>query len=579
MQRSSDSNLELPVPTLEELNEAIKAGLPPPRSVRREKEISDTKAEAFDRVLDLKAIRAEKAHRNLNDFIREAWHIVEPKNPYVDNWHIGAVCEALEAVATGEIKDLLINIPPRHSKSMISSVMFQPWCWTKWPELRWIYASYSAALSTNHSTLARNVMASQWYRRYFGDKFSLVSDAVTEIKNNKTGYRLTTSVGGMATGRGGDIIVADDPHNVKEAHSDIKREGVLTWWDGTMSTRAEGDPKKLRRIIIMQRVHDQDLSGHVLEQGGYVHLCLPMEYIPKKQCQVPQIGFKDPRTEEGDLLNPKRFDKYWVDRQQGTNKYGQNPDLVRNMTSWTYAGQFQQDPVPLEGGMAKRKWFEQAFYKEHPSEIEQRASKLFMSWDMSFKDDEEAKGDTSYVVGTLWGQIGPSLYMIDMTRGQWGFNDSLKAFIKFCVDHPRAQEKLIEDKANGPAVMNTLRKKISGIIAVDTGNDSKIARYGSVLWLIEAGNVRLPDPDMFPDISWIETVLDELVRFPKASRDDIVDSSTHALIRFEKFTIDPDMFPTGVGEGNRFDHPTNWSADDNHAMRQDVIGHWGVERK
>ena len=421
-------------------------------------------------------------------------------------------------------------------------------------------------------------MISPWYRKWFGNAFELTSDAITEIKNNKTGYRLTTSVAGMGTGRGGDIIVVDDPHNVKEAHSELKREAVIKWWDGTMSTRAEGDPKDLRRIIIMQRVHDLDLSGHVLEQGGYTHLCLPMEYVPKKQCIVPAIGFKDPREKEGELLNKERFDGDWVDKQKGTNQYGGNPSLVRKMDSWSYSGQFQQDPVPLEGGMAKRAWFEKAFYSERPEEIEAKASKIFFSWDMGFKDEEEAMGDTSHVVGTVWGVLGPNIYMIDMFRAQVGFNDTLKAFQKLCHDHPRAQEKLIEDKANGPATMNTLRKKIPGIISVDTGADSKIARYGSVLWLIEAGNVRLPDPELFAkEYPWVEIALDELVRFPKASRDDIVDSSTHALIRFESFAIDPSMFPTKEPEGNRFEHETGWSAEDSYNFSDRDVWRLGSE--
>jgi predicted phage terminase large subunit-like protein len=246
------------------------------------------------------------------------------------------------------------------------------------------------------------------------------------------------------------------------------------------------------------------------------------------------------------------------------------------MDSWSYSGQYQQDPVPLEGGMAKRSWFEAAYYDETPicencmaqadciGCIYGKSHKVYMSWDMSFKGEPEAQGETSYVVGTLWAKYGPSFWMLDMFRAQIGFNDTLKNFLKWCKDYPRAQEKLIEDKANGTAIIDLLKKKIPGIIPVDTHNDPKEVRYGSVLWLIEAGNVRLPNPEVYADrMPWIEVALDELCRFPKGSRDDVVDSVTHGLIQFQETLIDPTMVPWGVGnDANRFGDPGQWSGDD-----------------
>lgn len=540
----------------------------------------------IDKVLDLKAIRAEKASRKLIHFIGEAWHIVEPKRPFVSGWHIEAVCDALEGVAMGHIKDLLINVPPRTSKSTVSTIMFNPWLWQREPGVRWITASYSAELSMSHSSKARKILTSPWYQKHYGHKVELINNAIKEIENSAAGYRLTTSVDGIATGRGGDIIICDDPHNVKEAHSDVKLKNVITWWDGTMSSRAEGDVRDLRRVIIMQRVHDKDLSGHVLRQGGYVHLNLPMEYVPKKQCIVPEINIKDPRKKEGELLDKNRFDVHWIDKRKGTNVGGQNPKLSRAMDSWSYSGQYQQDPVPLEGGMAKRSWFEQAFYDEDPMEIYEKSHKVYLSWDMNFKDDEEAVGDTSYVVGTVWGKIGPNFYLIDMFRAQIGFNETLKAFQKQVLDYPKAQEKLIEDRANGTAIMATLRNKIPGIIDVDTKNDPKTVRFGSITWLIEAGNVCLPNPDTQPKriAEWVNVALDELCRFPKGMRDDIVDSTTHGLVRFQEIMIDPWAVPTGVGEGNRFGDPARWSPDETQhigigSLDTEAVRDWGVRKR
>ncbi len=570
MQKSSG---RLPTPTIQEME-----NMGGPIKQKPQRTISEVQSRSVESVLDIEAIRAEKAHRNLHDFIQEAWHIVEPKRPFVSGWHIEAVCEVLEAMALGQIQNLIINVPPRTSKSTLSTIMFQPWCWTKWPHLRWITASYSAELSMSHSSKARKIMMSQWYRRHFDDKFDITNGAIKEIENSASGYRLTTSVDGMATGRGGDIIIVDDPHNVKEAHSDVKLRNVRTWYDGTMRSRAEGDIRELRMALIMQRVHDNDLSGHLLRMGGYEHLCLPMEYNPKAKCVVPAIDFEDPRTEDKEILDKKRFDIDWIDKRKGENIGGKNPTLIREMDSWSWAGQYGQDPVPLAGGMAKLEWFKKVFYDDDPLDIYEKAYKVFMSWDMNFKDDEEAKGDTSYVVGTLWGKIGPDFYLINMCRAQIGFNATLKAFQKMVIDFPKAQEKLVEDRANGTAIMATLRNKIPGIIPVDTNNDPKVVRFGSILWLIEAGNVRLPNPEKKGN-EWVKIVLDEVCRFPKASRDDIVDSMTHGLVRFQEVMIDPWACPTGVGENTRFAN-SGWSPDETHHLGNlDVVRNWGANRK
>lgn len=571
MQKSSDN---LPLPTIEEMGELSIA-----QRQKRHRTISEAQTGRLDNVLDLEAIRGEKAHRNLHDFIKQAWHVVEPKRPFVTGWHIEAVCDVLEAVALNQIQNLIINVPPRTSKSTISTIMFQPWCWTKWPHLRWITASYSAELSMSHSAKARKIMMSPWYRRHFADKFDITNGAIKEIENSVTGYRLTTSVDGMATGRGGDIIVVDDPHNVKEAHSDVKLRNVRTWYDGTMRSRAEGDVRDLRMILIMQRVHDNDLSGHLVRMGGYEHLCLPMEYNPKSKCVIPELDFEDPRTEDKEILDKKRFDIHWIDKRKGENIGGRNPNLIREMDSWSWSGQYGQDPVPLEGGMAKRIWFESVFYDSDPMEIYEKSYKVFMSWDMNFKDSEEAKGDTSYVVGTLWGKLGPDFYLISMYRAQIGFNDTLKAFQKMVKDFPKAQEKLVEDRANGTAIMATLRSKIPGIIPVDTNNDPKEVRFGSILWLIEAGNVKLPNPEKKGN-EWVETVLDEVCRFPKASRDDIVDSMTHGLVKFVEVMIDPWACPTGVGTNKHFMDSEQWSPDETHHLGNlDVVRDWGTKRR
>jgi predicted phage terminase large subunit-like protein len=220
-----------------------------------------------------------EGRQRLLDFVRGGWHVLEPGNPFVSGWHLDVICHHLEAVTDRQIRNLVINIPPRHMKSLAVAVFWPAWSWTFQPESRWIFASYGKSLASRDSRKTRRVIKSAWYQSQWGELVRLVpdQDQVTRFENERQGYRIATSVNGEATGEGGDFLVADDPHKVGEGESEAKRTRVLSWWDETMSTR-HNNPKTGCKVIVMQRVHDQDLAGHVLEQGGYHHLCLPARY-------------------------------------------------------------------------------------------------------------------------------------------------------------------------------------------------------------------------------------------------------------------------------------------------------------
>lgn len=211
----------------------------------------------------LTEIDREFAGRSLREFARQAWQIIEPSTPFVGGWHIDAIIKHLEAVTAGQIRNLLINVPPRHMKSLLVSVFWVAWEWIRWPERRWLYSSYAASLSIRDSVNCRRLIESPWYQQRWGDSFALTSDQNTKgrFDNNRSGYRLTTSVGGAVTGEGGDRIVCDDPHNVQEAESDSVRKGTLEWFDVVMSTRVN-DPKTAAKVVVMQRCHQQDLTVH-----------------------------------------------------------------------------------------------------------------------------------------------------------------------------------------------------------------------------------------------------------------------------------------------------------------------------
>lgn len=235
----------------------------------------------------LAEIDQERASRSLREFVRQAFAIIEPSTPFVPGWHIDAIIEHLEGITFGHIRNLLINVPPRHMKSLLVSVLWPAWEWIRFPERRFLYSSYAAQLSIRDSVKCRRLIESPWYQERWGDHYALTGDQNTKgrFENDRSGYRLSTSVGGAATGEGGDRVVCDDPHNVQEAESDSVRKGTTDWWDVVMSTRVN-DPRSAAKVVVMQRCHQRDLSGHLLEQGGWEHLRLPA-------CGIREAGLHD----------------------------------------------------------------------------------------------------------------------------------------------------------------------------------------------------------------------------------------------------------------------------------------------
>jgi len=415
-------------------------------------------------------------------------------------------------------------------KSLLVSVFWPAWEWIRCPERRWLFSSYAFGLSMRDSLKCRRLIESPWYQSLWGDRYALTVDQNTKSRfdNNRSGYRLSTSVGGAATGEGGHRIVCDDPHNVQEAESDSIRNGTLEWFDVVMSTRVN-DPKTSAMVVVMQRCHQRDLSGHLLEKGGWEHLCLPAEYEGSKR--VTSIGFSDPRTEHGQLLWPEQFGPKEI------------ADLKVNLGSYAAAGQLQQRPSPAGGGMIKPYWFNfwqppnanlppvivrmpdgtQRSVIAHPiAHVEEQAQ----SWDCSFKDL-----DTSdYVVGQIWGRTGSSFLLLDQVRGRMDLPATVKAVREQSKRWPNCCAKLIEDKANGPAVMQMIAHDIPGILAVNP-EGGKVARAAAVSPLIEAGNVYLPHPMFMP---WVADFLEECAAFPNGAHDDQVDAMTQFLLRWHK---------------------------------------------
>ena len=259
---------------------------------------------------------AEKARLSFRQFVIQAWHILEPGTPFVGGIDVDAICSHLQAVTDGRIPNLIINVPPRHAKSLLTAVFWPAWVWIDHPESRWLFSSYREDLATRDSVKCRRLIESPWYQQRWGDRYQMVEDQNQKhrFENNRTGYRVVVPMSG-GTGEGGDYVVVDDPHSVEQAESDAARIAAIDWWNGTMSTRLN-DHSNGHKIVIQQRLHELDLTGDLLMRGGYEHLCLPAEFEPDRRCRTSI--WTDPRTTPGELLCPRRFDNAALDSLKAT---------------------------------------------------------------------------------------------------------------------------------------------------------------------------------------------------------------------------------------------------------------------
>lgn len=482
-------------------------------------------------------VRAEKARRSLAEFVRQAWPIVEPAMPLAWGWHVDAICGHLEAVTRGDVERLCINIPPGHAKSILVSVMWPAWEWSTTPAERSLFASYSDGLAVRDSVRCRDLVESEWYVRSFrtdlegrrtwnmkGD-----SNAKDWFQNDRTGFRVSLTVGGASTGHRGNKVAVDDPHNVRTASSALEREAVIRWWDVAMSSRFN-DMRAQKRVIIMQRLHEGDLTGHVLAQGGYEHLCLPSLYEPKRRCRTFKVGgallFEDPRTREGSPLFPALFTPAVLEQ------------ALADLKETEFAAQHQQRPVPAGGGLFKKAWWR--FWKPsgtkeqgaHPRpdgtytgparELPERFDRTVISLDANFKGDRKKGNDP--VVFVVIGCKGADRFVLDRVRLFVGFGETVTQFRTLSKLHPKAFRKLVEAKANGDAIIETLQSEIGGIVAV-TPEGGKESRASAIAPQVEGGNVYLPD-----GAPWLDEWVAEFASFPRGAHDDQVDALSQALI-------------------------------------------------
>jgi predicted phage terminase large subunit-like protein len=464
---------------------------------------------------------ADRLKNNFGSFIRESWDVVEPAMPLIDNWHIDAMAQHLQAVAEGKIRMLMINIGPGYAKSIIASVMFSAWLWARNPQTRVIAATYASGLTIRDSIRTRDLIVSDWFQRLFNPAWSVAretkeieyrkKDPVTGgwamvkenedwLSNSVSGERRALSVGGKATGFRADGQIFDDLLNASDKHSEAARKTAADWAISTMSTRFN-DMRIGWRVVIGQRLHESDPYGAMLATGDYEHLCLPSEFEPERRSHT-SIGWTDERTEPGELLFPELFTAAVIAQAK------------KDLGSYDYAGQHQQRPSPIEGELLKRDWWQ--YYD--PTQI-LAFDAMCISVDATFK----AVSDSDYVSIQVWGFIGPRSYLVDRIHQRMGYVATKQAIKGLIAKYPQAWAKLIEDKANGSAIIEELKREFYGVIAINP-EGGKESRAAAVSPTVEAGNVYLPD------LPWAQEVVEEAAVFPNGAHDDDVDAMTQALM-------------------------------------------------
>ena len=460
---------------------------------------------------------------SLYDFVKQAWHVIEPGTPFVDGFHIEAICLHLEMVTQRKIKRLLVNMPPRHAKSSIISVLWRVWSWLVDPSHRWLCASYALQLSIRDNRKCRLLLESPWFQQQpYSKLFRLSDDQNVKIKfeNSKRGVSQAVSVGSSTTGEGADTLLIDDPHAIDDKTSDVKREGALEWFRDTWSTRLN-NPQTGAMVVVSHRIHDSDVSGYILsgETGEeWTHLNLPAEYEAEHHCNTSIDGnlfWEDWRARDGELLWPEQFPQHIINIAKV--KHG----------AMAFAALFQQRPMPSEGGQFKQQWFryfveESAYYElsrpEGIKRVKREQCQTFMTADLAISQKQTA----DYTVLCVWA-ITPDRELLLLNR------------LRERLDNPSQQKTIatyyhrylpsfiqIESVAYQLALVQQLRQQGLPIKEYKPVKD-KVARATSASVYYESGQVFHPK-----HASWLQEWENELLVFPMGKYDDQVDCCSQA---------------------------------------------------
>jgi len=450
--------------------------------------------------------RFERAALLRNDFyafMQSCFHELHAQTPFLDNWHLELLAAKLEACRRGQCRRLIINVPPRSLKSLAASIAFPAWLLGHQPSAQIICASYAQDLADTHARHCRRVMASAAYRALFATRLSPQRQSVAEFMTTALGFRLATSVGGVLTGRGADYLIIDDPLKPNEALSQSQRVGVNDWYDHTLYSRLNSKESGCI-ILIMQRLHLDDLVGHVLAQEDWELLSLPAiaEVEETHRIWTPYGPYTHTRH-LGEALHPQRESLDTLQRIRAT------------MGEYHFAGQYQQQPLPLGGGLVKRAWFKEYAAHERPQCFE----RVVQSWDTANTASELA----DFSVCTTWGLQGNHIYLLDELRQRLDY-PNLKRAVRAQYQQFHPDVVLIENHGSGSALIQDFKHEgLYAVLGIKPEGD-KVMRLHAQSATIENGFVYVPK-----QAPWLAEYLLELTTFPKGKHDDQVDSTSQAL--------------------------------------------------
>lgn len=482
----------------------------------------------------LAQIHAALAQTSLRDFVRLAWPTLEPATPFRSGWHIDAICDHLEAVTRGEITQMVINIPPGCMKSYLVSVLWPSWEWITQPSLRYLCVSYDQALSTRDNMRVRDLVTSEWYQANWPQvQLRLDQNQKTRFDTSSGGWRIGTSIGGRATGEHPHRKIIDDPNKPRDMSSETYRLRVIDYFKNTLSVR--GKALNAATILIQQRLHEQDLSGFLLEAGGrqWTQLILPMKYEPpalveitmpdgtrgtqlRPRMETTPLGFRDPRETPGDLLWPAVWTPALVEEQvSGPAGFG----------SYGEASQFQQRPAPPGGGIFKRSWFRMTDTFERPLRADGSPQRVTFCryWDVAATTEEES-ADPDWTVGTLVAMDESRRpTVVHVERGRWSPAEVDRVILDAARRDPPGTwiREEQEPGASGKAVIKQRTLLLSGFDykgIPSTGE--KTTRWRPFAAQAEAGHVSVVNDGTWSTRDW----LDELALAPFGAHDDQCDS-------------------------------------------------------
>ena len=457
------------------------------------------------KIHDPPAFFNELLRRDFGAFLCKAFPWINGGDLLDWNWHLEAIAHQLDRIASGRSSRLLVTMPPRNLKSITISVAWVAWMLGQDPRLNFVCVSYSDNLASKHARDCIALMESHWYRQLFPKtKLSSKRTATTDFDTTMGGGRLATSITGTITGRGGDIIIIDDPIKPEEANSETTRENVNQWYKSTLTSRLD-DKGKGSIICVMQRLHQFDLAGVMIEEGGWDHLSLPA--IATEDVIIPLVRGQVHHRRIGDVLHAARESLGVLEQQK------------RAMGSAAFEAQYQQQPVPASGNMIKADWL--ATYA--PSFSPQGQGQIVQSWDTASKDG----ADNDWSVCITAHICRSEVRILDVFRRKLSFPDLKRHCIRLATEW-QTSAILIEDAASGTQLLQTLRaEQPRGVpfpIARKSEGDKR-SRMSGISAQIEAGHVMLPQ-----EAQWLAEFKAEILSFPNGRFDDQADALSQLLI-------------------------------------------------